>query len=421
MLERYLSPAPVLVLLLILSLTIRPAAADYEESFTRGREAYENEEYENARGHLQDALSFRETTNVLNLLARVEYQLNQYERATERLRRSLELMEDQPDLYTVLGRILLERDLSGEARKVVNRAIETFGTNLDRFQLQAEIHRRAGRTRLAAQSLGRAHALAPGNRSLHLQYIQQLLRADRGEKAREEARALAAGENGTKQDLVLIARAALKTNQYDTAETHLEMARYLGIREPDLYRSLGDLHVRDERYRRGLYYYRQYMEMVESPTARDHYRMGLAYIETGEFESARHHLQQAYGMDPQYGQGIGRLARTLYEERGYSRANELLPPAGESERNHPQLRVVAGELALREELYDTAAEHFRIAHENGNRDRGFLLNYARSLLESSRQEQARQVITTGIARYPEENRFRSLLSNLLERGSEAKD
>jgi len=409
-------------LLLLFPLIFRPAYGQENTPLQRGIEAVENGSYQEGIRLLRPIAEDDSTGQAYLFLGHAHYQLDQNPRAQELYRKAAERKISSTQIKPFLARIALDEGRLRESLTHLRPVLDA--EDVDRtavLRLYGRTLKRMNQIELAIDTYKEALRTAPDDQRppllerMFFLYLDQ----DQGRIASQFADGLVDLRPMNHRYHLLRARAALSVNDVGKAAAALEQARILGGRSPDLFQSLGDVHTKHENYLEAIYFYNRYLEQTGSPSPRNRYRLGLAYLESGQYEAARPHLFAAARDDSAYLNGVDRLVRTLYQKRGLDTALKHLDQfaadtSGEAPARFRQLR---GRFHLNEQQFEKAFQAYRSLPEPARLDRQPLYNFALSALRSGHRKRALDLLKTGIANHPDSKNFRSLLDEALSSGS----
>lgn len=129
-----------------------------------------------------------------------------------------------------------------------------------------------------------------------------------------------------------------------------------------------------------------------------YYKLAIGYLENGNRESARHHIQQAFELDSRSSRAYAAQGLLLQSEGEPERAEENFRKALRYDDDFTQARNNYGAFLFQQERYEEAYEQFVRASEDldyDNRARA-LLNLGRTALELDRPEKARAALEQAI-------------------------
>lgn len=404
-----------IVFLIFLMASVPLRAQSYREKFQKGSEAYRNQEYEKAARHLRGALEEQETAEVFRLLGHTYFNMDKNRDARNAFLKALKKNEEWTKLHLYIAKTYLRQDHDQKALEHLRTLLEKGGSGEQLFGMYAGIMERNGHYVLA-ESLYREALLRSRKQAL---YLRRLIRVSR--KQKDDRRALAyvdqligTGREIGPKDFVLAAQVALESGRRKRALKELETARYLGASRPDLYRTLADMYLNKEQYRRAVQLYEVLLTLEKSPSPASHYRLGLALLELNRFDRAEEVLRKA-AEDSRFADGPVKLARRLYFRRGHDRARRVLDNLLEKYSEYRKAITLRANLAYQEGEYQLAASDYDKLFKKGIRKKTVFMNYARVLRRLEKRTRAVDVLQQALVEFPESDRFFEMLTGAIEK------
>ncbi len=407
---------PACIALLSIFLSAGFAFGQDENLLESGIQAFEEKNYSQAISQLSSFVSDASSPKAYLYLGHAHYFQKSYDQAKKMYRKARENGLSEPRTSVYLARVTIAENRPFEAIRTLRPLIDREDVGSAARTFMGRALDRAGLHEIASDVYRWKYMREEQEQESILQQLYQLaMKQNRYSLAREYVSGLMKHRSTLEAtDLLLDAKAALKQNNIREAEISLDLARRFGRIDPELYRSLADIQSRQENFRKAAHYYRILFQQIESPRARDQYRLGVSLLKLQQFESAETWLFRAAEQKPSYLTGVRRLVRSLHEHRPFEEVKEVLSRARTSFPDDLQLRVLEGNLYLAEELPDQAYNAFEPIVPGNVDNRETLYNYAYAAYQSNHRDRSLAVLTEAIARFPEHRPFRRLLNKLLE-------
>ncbi len=385
-----------------------------EDLLNRGIQAFEEQNYEKAISLLSRRVSEDPGPRAFMYLGHAHYFSESYTQARTMYQKAEEngLPTAQADVYRArvtiaegnpqdaletLRPLINHEEIGSLAVKLIARAFEKS----DLSDLSAHVYRR-----IFSQESGKDAVLKK---------LYSLSMKEKEYNRASQYSTFLLQHNPLKPKLLLMnASSALKRGNVRTAEADLELARRLSRVDAELYRTIADIKTKRKNFPEAIHYYELLINAVDSPSPRDLYRLGISYLETDQFDEAERWLFRAAERKATYLSGVLRLIRRLNKNRPFQEVEKLLKKARNTFPDANELLALAGNLYLNQDAPERAFHAFNQLNPSSLNDRDTLYNYAYSAVKTDKREQALQVLTQGIARFPEHQPFRRLLDKLIE-------
>ena len=398
--------------LLLLTLVSVWATAQ-DDSLSRGIQAFEDENYEQAISLLSRYASEESSPRAYMYLGHAYYFTNAYDKARSMYKNAQDhgLSDAQANVYRAritiaegdydaaldtLRPLVGHDDVGALALKLVARALEQS----DLYDLSSHVYRRIYTEESAGDAvLKKLYSLSVKQRDF--------------DRASQYARSLLERNPLDPELLLFNASSALERGKVRSAEVDLELARRLGHIDAELFRTLADIKSKRKNFPEAIHYYKLLINTIDSPSPRDLYRLGISYLETDQFDEAEDWLFRAAEKNPSYLSGVLRLIRHLQKNRPFEQVQKRLENARSRFPDADKIRVLEGNLYLKQEAPEQSFVAFSHLDPSSLNDRDTLYNYAYAAVQSNHREKALEILTHAIARYPDHQPFRRLLDQVI--------
>lgn len=341
-------------------------APEYVEArYFLGACHYREGELNQAESHLRWVNQRASEPRVARLLAAVQFDMEQFERARQTIRPIVQQYPDDADALALLGRIEMRLGNTSEGLGHMQRLAELRPDD-PAVQLQLGTGlMQTGQTGAGAEAFGQAMEIDPDIEGGGEMLVLTLLQAGEYGRAIEEARALAERRPESALPWTLMGLAYLAQDDADGAREALDGAIE---REP------------------------------ADPAAR-HYLARLA-VRDGDTEAARAHYRTVLDAHPEHVDTLLALAEIEAATGRPDRVRELTQRAHEADPDALRPRIMLARNALQRGDPDTALDVIAGPDDNVPQDPAALEIAGRALIDLGRPEQAIGHIESLIARQP---------------------
>ena len=187
-------------------------------------------------------------------------------------------------------------------------------------------------------------------------------------------------------------------------------------------RLLADLYLAEQMPHEAALCYARAIRTEGHPSADDYFRLGTAYLQSGEFASAREALDKMQQIDPADYRSDLNLGHIAMAENRPEEAERHFKTALAKASTCSQALLALAQLEMEQRRYEQAATHFAAAIEAGDERPQVYRNHLLALLHMPEKgERTKTAIKAALARHPSNVPLQQLLDRYLRRTDPAQE